>query len=295
MDSPSQVRTKGAIIRPDKAQEVVKYGCRTRLLISPALGSALTGCQIIYHRPGETFTIHAHPVAEDVTVVFRGRGEAFLGDTWYEVDEGDVIYAPEYVKHGTRNPRDGTGNFVCYNWQVPFISDVEILPGAADLLCEEEGRVIPLEERGRFDTRIPETGYIGHIDRGALFTGYGAPMRFIVWPGMGARKISLHRALHPPGMEFKVHVHPDAEDTILAFRGSGQGFLVDRWHDMNEGDVLYAPRASGTAPAAPKAAARSLLSVPGRPRRRRWSCTAWPVICRCARPGRSVSPRLMLQ
>ena len=38
------------------------------------------------------------------------------------------------------------------------------------------------------------------------------------------------------------HIHPDAEDTILAFRGSGQGFLVDGWHDMNEGDVLYAPQ-----------------------------------------------------
>ena len=67
-------------------------------------------------------------------------------------------------------------------------------------------------------------------------------MRFVVWPGMGSRKINLHRAKHPPGFEFKVHEHPDSEDTILAFRGRGQGYLVDRWYDMEEGDVLFAPR-----------------------------------------------------
>jgi gentisate 1,2-dioxygenase len=211
--------------------------------MSPAMGSALTGCQVVYHRPGDTFTVHAHPVSEDVTIVFQGQGEAFLGDAWYEVGEGDVIYAPEYVRHGTRNPRGAAGDFICYNWQVPVLPEDGSLPGAEDILfADQEGRAIPREARGRFDVHIPETGIIEHIDRGALFTGYGAPMRFVVWPGMGARKISLHRALHPPGMEFKVHIHPDAEDTVLAFRGSGQGFLVDRWHDMNRGDVLYAPR-----------------------------------------------------
>ena len=240
--APSRVRSGGTIIRPDEVPETIKYGCRTRLLISPAIGSALTGCQVIYHRPGDTFTVHSHPISEDVTEVFKGKGEAFLGDVWYEVNEGDVIYAPENVKHGTRNPSANTEEFICYNWQVPYFTGDESLPGARDRLFEDqEGRVVVRDARGKFDVRIPETGVIGHVDRGALFTEYGAPMRFVVWPSMGSRKVSLHRAYHPPGFEFKVHIHPDAEDTILAFRGRGQGFLVDRWHDMEEGDVLYAP------------------------------------------------------
>jgi hypothetical protein len=65
-------------------------------------------------------------------------------------------------------------------------------------------------------------------------------MRFIVWPGMGSRKLNLHGARHPPEFEFKVHIHPDSEDTLLAFQGLGQGFLVDRWLHMEEGDVLNA-------------------------------------------------------
>ncbi len=243
MKNSEQIKKNGIIIRPDEVPYTVGYGCRTKLLLTPAMGSGLTGCQIIYCRPGETYTVHSHPASEDVTEVFKGKGQAFLGDFWYEVGEGEVIYAPESVKHGIRNPAGNTETLVCYNWQVPYFSDTEQLYGAADQLFEgQKGKVISIAARSKFDARIPDSGVITHIDRGALFTEYGAPMRFVVWTGMGSRKISLHRAKHPPGLEFHVHVHPDSEDTILAYRGDGQGYLVDRWLDMKEGDVLHAPR-----------------------------------------------------
>ncbi len=243
MVTPSQVRKGGILIRPGEVPDTIKYGCRTKLLMSPAMGSALTACQVIYHKPGDTYTVHLHPISEVVIAIFKGRGETFLADFWYEVKEGDVIYVPENVKHGTRNPATNSEDFVCYYWQVPYLSECETLPGAEDELFEDqEGQVIACDARGKFDARIPGTGVIGNVDCGALFTEYGAEMRFIVWPGMGSRKISSHRAKHPPGVEFKVHQHLGAEDTILAFRGRGQGFLVDRWYDMEEGDVLFAPR-----------------------------------------------------
>lgn len=242
MLTPFEIRKQGIIIKPEEVLYTNRYGCRTKLLITPRRGSSLTGCQTIYLSPGEIYPVHLHPVAEDVMIVFKGKGEAFLGDFWFEVQEGDVVYAPEYVKHGIRNPVDSKEELICYNWQVPYIEEYEILPGAVDeIFKNQDSKVIAREDRGKFDVSIPGTGFIDHIDRGALFIDYGAPMRFIVWPGMGSRKISLHRALHPAGFEFKVHIHPDAEDTVLAFHGNGQGYLVDRWLDMNEGDVLYAP------------------------------------------------------
>lgn len=242
MLNPSEVRNRGALLRPSETLDTVKYGCRTKLLMSPAMGSRLTGCEVVYHQPGETFAVRLHPVSEVVIEVFKGRGEAFLGDFWYEVREGDVIYAPENVKHGTRNPSSNSEEFICYYWQVPYFDEFDTLPGAKVQLFEGQGGpVIAYDARGKFDARIPYTGYIGNVNRGALFMEYDAPMRFVVWPGMGARKITLHRALHPAGVEFKCHIHPASEDTILAFRGRGQGFLVDRWYDMEEGDVLFAP------------------------------------------------------
>lgn len=243
MVTPSQVREKGRIIKPNEVPDTVKYGCRTKLLISPAMGSALTGCQVIYHKPGETYPVHMHPISEVVMVVFKGSGEIFLEDLWYEVRRGDVIYVPENVKHGMRNPSANPDDFICYYWQTPYLSEFETLPGAKDELFEEQVRtVISYDIRGKFDARIPGTGVISDVDHGALFTAYDAEMRFVVWPGMGARKISSHRAFHPPGVEFKVHVHPGSEDTVLAFQGRGQGYLVDRWYDMEEGDVMFAPR-----------------------------------------------------
>ena len=82
----------------------MKYGVRTRQLITPATGSALTGCQVIYHQPGEVYPVHAHPISEDVTIVFKGKGEAFRGESWYEVYEGDVIRPGE---RETRYPEPG--------------------------------------------------------------------------------------------------------------------------------------------------------------------------------------------
>jgi quercetin dioxygenase-like cupin family protein len=210
--------------------------------MSPAMGSTLTGCQIIYHKPGECFTVHSHPISEAVLEVFRGEGEAFVENSWYEVREGDVIYVPENVRIGTRNPSTRSKDFICYYWQVPYLSDFNNIFGAQDHVFEnQEGPVVPYDTRANVDIQIPMSGFIGNINRGALFTGYGAEMKFIVWPRMGSRKVSLHRAIHTPGFEFKVHHHPDSEDTVLAFRGSGQGFLVDHWYDMEEGDVMYAP------------------------------------------------------
>jgi len=238
-----RVRLNGVMIDPDMVKVTENYGCRVKILITPDTGSALTACQVMYLSPGDMYPVHLHPVSEDVIIVFKGRGEVFVGDRWYEVEEGDVIYSPEYVKHGVRNPSSNENLFICYNWQVPYISDFNCLPGAKDQFFDVKvSPAISLAWRGKFDARIPDTGFISHINCGALFVEYGAPMRFIVWPGMGARKVSLHRAEHPPGFEFKVHVHPDAEDTILAFRGNGQGYLGDRWIDMKEGYVLYAPK-----------------------------------------------------
>ncbi len=243
MITPSQVRERGIIIKPNEVPDTIKYGCRTKLLMAPSMGSALTGCQVIYQKPGDTYTVHMHPISEVVMVVFKGSGEVFLGDFWYEVRRDDVIYVPENVKHGMRNPSTNSEDFICYYWQVPYLSEFENLTGAEDELFEgQEGPVIAYDARGKFDARIPWTGVIEDINHGALFTAYDAEMRFVVWPGMGARKISSHRAHHPPGVEFKVHIHPGSEDTVLAFQGNGQGFLVDRWYDMEAGDVMFAPR-----------------------------------------------------
>jgi len=89
--------------------------------------------------------------------------------------------------------------------------------------------------------RAADQGAIFNINEGAVFTGNGALMRFIVWPGAGCRMLGGHVALHPPGVEFRPHVHPISEDAIFALKGHGDAFLVDKWIEVGPGDIIYAP------------------------------------------------------
>jgi len=45
----------------------------------------------------------------------------FLADQWYDdMEEGDVMYAPCVIKHGTRNPAEGSGEpFICADSAAP--------------------------------------------------------------------------------------------------------------------------------------------------------------------------------
>ncbi len=219
--NPPNAATRGAIIVPSAMESVEVLGCRATPLVERDTGANIIKCQIIHHQPGQAFAVHTHARSDDITLVFQGRGEAFLGDAWFAVGEGDVIFAPEGVRHGTRS-RAGGGELICYNWRVG--------PSPRSAGPAEESP--PAERRGM----------ITNVEQGALFTGYGAEMRFVIWPKNGSHRMSLHKAIHPPGMAFKEHFHPASDDMILAFRGRGEGYLLDGWYPLNQGELLFAPR-----------------------------------------------------
>lgn len=89
--------------------------------------------------------------------------------------------------------------------------------------------------------RIAREGAIFNINGGSIFTGNGALMRFIVWPGSGCRTIGGHLCIHEPGVTFRPHIHPISEDCICTLSGYGEGFLVDKYVDVGPGDMIYAP------------------------------------------------------
>lgn len=224
---------RGAIINPRDMESVEVSGCRTIPLVNMDVGSSVIKCRVIRHEPGQTFEVHAHPRSDDIMLAFQGRGEAFLGDAWFEVNEGDVVFAPAGVRHGSRN-RAGGREFVCYNWEAGAPPGGDAPRSAPDQAPEigPEGESPPAAGQG----------IITNVEQGALFTGYGAEMRFVLWPKNGSRKMSLHKAIHLPGTAFKEHVHPASEDMILAFRGRGEGYCFDGWRPMEQGSLLFAPR-----------------------------------------------------
>lgn len=64
-------------------------------------GAQLTGIgQTIYPGGGGTHEVHYHPNAEETVIVQSGRGRHLVGDEWFEVGPGDIIFVPRGVPHG---------------------------------------------------------------------------------------------------------------------------------------------------------------------------------------------------
>lgn len=103
--------------------------------------------------------------------------------------------------------------------------------------------VVSDPNRAEFKTpsQVASEGAIFNVNGGSIFTGNGALMRFIVWPGSGCRMIGGHLCIHTPGVTFKPHIHPISEDCICTLSGYGEGFLVDKYVDVGPGDMIYAP------------------------------------------------------
>jgi len=89
-----------------------REGLDVNLILTPKIGSCMLGVSSGYHQPGEGFEPHVHPISEELLIVFRVKGEIYLENKWIPVEEGDIVYAPPGIKHGTRNPKNNKEIFI---------------------------------------------------------------------------------------------------------------------------------------------------------------------------------------
>lgn len=94
-------------------------GLGVNLVVTPNVGSRGIGLTAGFHAPGVSFAPHRHPLSEEILVAVKGRGQFYLHDRWIDVEEGDVVYAPEGILHGTRNPSTNTETFVTIGCAAP--------------------------------------------------------------------------------------------------------------------------------------------------------------------------------
>jgi quercetin dioxygenase-like cupin family protein len=60
------------------------------------------------YRPGGVHKIHAHDDTEQVFFVYEGTGEFLLGEEWFEIQKGDLIFVPKDTVHAAKNSSDST-------------------------------------------------------------------------------------------------------------------------------------------------------------------------------------------
>lgn len=124
---PKVVGREGAVFSPDdgleypetKNQPGLPSGTgKRRMVICPPTGARLVGTHASLLKPGDTTTVHSHPLSEEVIVIVRGRAEMTLGNKRYEVGPGWVLYAPPGVPHGNIKVL-GNEDFECIGTQAP--------------------------------------------------------------------------------------------------------------------------------------------------------------------------------
>lgn len=72
-----------------------------KLLVSgERSGSELTYVgQTVYPAGGATHEAHYHPNAEETIIVQSGNGRHRVGDEWYDLQAGDILFVPKGAVH----------------------------------------------------------------------------------------------------------------------------------------------------------------------------------------------------
>lgn len=172
--------------------------------------------------PGATWNDREYTNAERVYLVFGGFGRFLEREETTEVVQGSAAYSASGSEMGiAASPHAG---MTLYVWST-----------SAPLA---RGRGVPKSHGSLWDSEVQLTGFRGVSDSA---DSSPARMNFVFWPGSGSPKLSLHCGIQESGQTFNVHVHPHSEEAFIVFEGRGQMHLAGQWHDVEAGDILFAP------------------------------------------------------
>jgi quercetin dioxygenase-like cupin family protein len=79
---------------------------KVNLLVSKDLGAKHLTAGLTIFPPGERCALHAHPGSEEVNIVIKGRGVAYVGGVEMELFEGCFVFIPEGMEHQHYNNGD---------------------------------------------------------------------------------------------------------------------------------------------------------------------------------------------
>ena len=114
----AEVGRSGGVFNAFRGAPFTANGGYMQFILWPGVG-AMVGQHTAYHEPGRAFIPHVHPISEDAIFVFDGQGTGYLESRWIEVSEGDIIYAPSGVRHGTGCRSSETKAMLCTGCAFP--------------------------------------------------------------------------------------------------------------------------------------------------------------------------------
>lgn len=190
--------------------------------IGPAMGAEKITLNVVEVAPGKVWRLGWALEEENVAVIFDGAGQGDVTAHRVDLEPGRALYSPT---GSTLQLAAGPSGMTAYVWRTK-------LEGG------EPRGTKPLLDNSLWNEETQLLGFTGVGDQEP--PGRPAVMNFVFWPGTGSPRLCLHCGIQQPGEMFNVHNHPHSEEAFIAFEGAGQMYLIDRWHDVSLGDVLFA-------------------------------------------------------
>ncbi len=261
------IRRAGGIGNLNEGIEIILHHIPTRLIAWPGNGFQTESVHVLTLTPGLESPLYHYQISEEALLCMQGKGEVYLQGKWIEIEAGDIAYFPENIPHGVRNPASNSEDFILVSSITPplvslyeesgfYIQEL----GKMDLDAAEEAKktIVPGKissvNQLRYNETHPEIrawnlkasdirrhGALFNVFKGAEFNANGSPMRFILWPGHGARQCGFHLTRCATGDIFAAHTHPISDECVVIWAGSARGFLDGHWFEMEEHECLLAP------------------------------------------------------
>ena len=99
--SAQDVRRQGALFNVFMGAEFDALKIPARLILWPGAGCRTAGFNFAFCPEPATDFIHTHPVSDECLFLWAGKGMAYNGSDWRELETLDCILAPCGVFHGT--------------------------------------------------------------------------------------------------------------------------------------------------------------------------------------------------
>lgn len=190
--------------------------------IGPTMGARKVTVLVVEIAPHKVWQLGWALAEENVAVIFAGGGHGDVTAHRTAVQRGSALHSPT---GSTLEFEAGADGLTAYVWRTR-------LDGG-----EPTGSA-PRLDNDLWNDETQLHGFSGTGDTPA--ESDTAVMNFLFWPGTGSARLCLHCGIQRPGQTFNVHQHPVSEEAMIAFEGEGQMYLIDRWHDVSPGDVLFA-------------------------------------------------------
>lgn len=102
----TETKAQGYVLKADEGEMLPDIAAIVKT--SPEKGSKKLMTVVTKMKPGTGTGLHYHNNADEVFYVIEGTGTAVLGDSTYNIEEGDLIFIPRNTDHKVRK-NDSSG------------------------------------------------------------------------------------------------------------------------------------------------------------------------------------------